>query len=322
MLFTSIHQISEQLKRRGEARDKSKSYSYAQIREGLQVLAKTKIHLRSESDDDDLVLSPIADLGHFSGKASRDAAKATIFIRFNALISQAILSRSWRQINYERIMDADIYLVRWLTKMLGLRFTYASPSKTYNIKLSTVIENSGVTLYDRMSDNLKMVEHALKAMPDIVARYTVDKELGPNARNATGRALVDAKIIIRPTHAFSIEQLKTNVHENRLDTAVVTAGGAVAVEPRREDARACSTTRRPRVRGGPQDRSGLAKYHSGALTRLRAIFVRLASGLEEHSSFAGRCQKLSCRRVRFGSLRQPATPTLWFPVARDGASSA
>jgi len=235
VLFTSIHQISEELKRRGAARQKSKSYSYEQIREGLQVLAKTKIHLRNEDDDDDLVLSPIADLGHFSDKASRDAAKATIFIRFNALISQAILSRSWRQINYERIMDTDIYLVRRLTKVLGLRFTYAAPAKTFNIKLSTIIESSGVTLYDRMSDNLKLVERALRAMPAIVERYTVDKELGPNARQATGRALVDAKIILWPTHAFSIEQMKTNMHENRLESAVVTEQGKIAIEPRRED---------------------------------------------------------------------------------------
>ena len=72
-------------------------------------------------------------------------------------------------------MGADQYLVRWLRKILGLRFTYAAPNKTYNIKLSTIIESSGVTLSDRISDNLKAVEIALRAMPDIVARYTAEK---------------------------------------------------------------------------------------------------------------------------------------------------
>lgn len=245
MLFTSIHQISEELKRRGAKRDKAKAYSYPQIREGLEVLAKTKIHLKSESDDDDLVLSPIADYGHFSEKARRDAgsapassskaANATIYIRFNALISQAILARSWRQINYERIMDADIYLVRWLTKMLGLRFTYAAPSKSFNIKLSTIIENSGITLYARMSDNLKIVERALASMSEIVARYTIEKHLAANERTHKGRVLADAMITIWPTQAFAVEQIKTNAHENRLDTAVETSEGRVMAEPRRED---------------------------------------------------------------------------------------
>ena len=122
MLFTTIHQISEALKRRNDPDGRSRSYSYAQIREGLQVLAKTTIHLRSETDDDDLIFSPIADLGHFNEKSRqqlrRDIGNATLYIRFNSLISQAVLSRSWRQINYERIIGADIYLVRWLTKIL------------------------------------------------------------------------------------------------------------------------------------------------------------------------------------------------------------
>ena len=235
VLFTSIHQISEQLKRRGDARAKSKSYSYEQIREGLEVLAKTKLHLRSEADRDDLVFSPIADLGHFSDKINRDAARGTIYIRFNALISQAILARSWRQINYERIMDADTYLVRWLTKRLSLRFTYAGLSKTFNIKLSSIIEGSGITLYARMSDNLKLVERSLASMPEIVDRYTVQKELVRNDRAGKGRILADAKLIIRPTQAFTVEQMKTNVHENRLDTAVETLDGGVATQPRKED---------------------------------------------------------------------------------------
>lgn len=37
-----------------------------------------------------------------------------------------------------------------------------------------------------------------------------------------GRVLLDAKIIVWPTHAFCVEQIKTNVHENRIDTAVET----------------------------------------------------------------------------------------------------
>ena len=122
-------------------------------------------------------------------------------------------------------MGADLYLVRWLRKILGLRFTYAAPNKTYNIKLSTIIENSGVTLRDRLSDNLKAVEQALGVMPDAVDRYSVEKEFGVHAETGKGRMLVDAKIVIRPTQAFTIEQMKTNMHENRLDTAVLTDAG-------------------------------------------------------------------------------------------------
>ena len=91
------------------------------------------------------------------------------------MISQAILSRSWRQINYERIISADQYLVRRLRKLLSLRFTYAAPNKNYNIMLSTIIEGSGITLYGRLSDNLKMVEQAIAAMPDVIDRTLIEK---------------------------------------------------------------------------------------------------------------------------------------------------
>lgn len=238
VLFTSLYQIAEELKRRGRAGDKSKSYSYAQIREGLQVLAKAKIHLASE-DGDDLVFSPIADFGYFTEKsaidpANKDAGKATVYIRFNSLISQAILSRSWRQINYDRIIGADLYLARWLRKMLGLRFTYAAPSKTFNINLSTIIESSGVTLCQRLSDNLKQVEQALKAMPDVIDRYHIEKDFTVHAPTGRGRVLADAKIIIWPTHGFTVEQIKTNLHESRLDDAVIAEDGSIMLEPDRK----------------------------------------------------------------------------------------
>lgn len=236
MLFTTIHQISEELKRRDDPEARSRSYSYAQIREGLQVLAKTTIHLRSETDDDDLIFSPIADLGHFNEKSrqtlKRDIGNATLYIRFNSLISQAVLSRSWRQINYERIIGADIFLVRWFRKMLGLRFTYAGPNKSYNINLSTIIEGSGVSPCQRLSDNLKQVEQALQAMTDIVARYAVEKHFTVHQQTGRGRVLADAKIIIWPTHAFCTEQIKTNIHEHDLDEAVITDDGTVMIEPR------------------------------------------------------------------------------------------
>ncbi|MGQ0672879.1 MAG: hypothetical protein ACT4N2_08395 [Hyphomicrobium sp.] len=201
------------------------------------MLAKTKIHLKAQ-DGDDLVFSPIADFGFFSDRSARDAvnrdaAKATVYIRFNALISQAILSRSWRQINYDRIIGADMYLVRWLRKMLGLRFTYAAPNKSFNIKLSTIIESSGVTLCQRLSDNLKQVEQALSAMPDIVERHAIEKDFTVHVPTGRGRVLADAKIIIRPTHAFAVEQIKTNVHEHRLSEAVLTEDGRVMLEPDR-----------------------------------------------------------------------------------------
>ena len=108
------------------------------------MLSKTKIHLKSEGGDDDLVFSPISDFGFFNKDKSQNpqGSKATIYIKFNSLISKSILTKKWRQINYETVIEDRNYLSRRLRKMLGLKFTYASPNRSFNINLSTLIENS------------------------------------------------------------------------------------------------------------------------------------------------------------------------------------
>ncbi len=172
------------------------------------------------------MFSPIADFGFFNKDAkSRDVCKArgsaTIYIRFNALISKQILARGWRQINYDSVMIADKFLNRWMRKMLALRFVQAAPNKSFNIKLSTIIENSGISLYARLSDNLKQVIQALDAMSDVVDRYTIEKSYAVHPQTRRGRVLADAKIILWPTNSFSTQQIQTNLHNQDLDAAVI-----------------------------------------------------------------------------------------------------
>ena len=124
---------------------RAKAIPTRQIREALLVLSKTKIHLKkSEDGDDDLVFSPISDFGFFNKdkRADPQGSRATIYIKFNSLISKSILTKKWRQINYESVIEDRNYLSRRLRKMLGLKFTYASPNRSFNINLSTLIENS------------------------------------------------------------------------------------------------------------------------------------------------------------------------------------
>jgi hypothetical protein len=132
-------------------------------------------------------------------------------------------------------MSADKYLVRWLRKMLSLRFVQAAPNKSFNIKLSTIIENSGVSLYARLSDNLKQVEQALVAMDDMVARYCIEKSYTVHPETGRGRVLADAKVILWPTNEFATQQIKTNLHAQDLDGGVITREGDVMLEPQRED---------------------------------------------------------------------------------------
>ncbi len=240
-LFTSLYQIHEALKCHGRAGDKSMTYSYDQIREALEVLAKTTIHLTS--DDDDLVFSPIADYGYSNPGKGREASTAgSVFIRFNSLISAYVMARKWRQIDFDSIVQSRVYLVRWLRKMLALRYTQADTANTFNIKLSTIIENSGITLYGRLSDNLKQAKEALDGMRDVVARYAVKPSYTPNA-NGKGRMLQDATFIIVPSKDFVTEMILANKQQALIKDARVSAGGDALVEPKADTRKAFKTYR-------------------------------------------------------------------------------
>ena len=232
-LFTTLYQIHEELKQHGSAEPKSKTYSYDQIREALEVLAKTTVHL-STDDQEDLIFSPIADFGFFGkGRQSDELPHTgTVYIRFNSLISKSILNRKWRQIDYVSVMQSQTFLVRWLRKTLALKFTYAAPTTSFNLKLSTLIENSGISAYGRLSDNLKYVETALADMPDVVARYTIERKFAPNPSNGKGRCLVDAKITLYPADAFVTTQIASNAHHAKIENAGRTNTGEVVLEPK------------------------------------------------------------------------------------------
>jgi hypothetical protein len=156
-----------------------------------------------------------------------------VHIRFNSLTSKSILARKWRQIDFHSIIEEPHYLARWLRKTLSLRYTHADTKNSFNIKLSTLIDSSGISLYAKMSDNLRYVERSIRAMTDCIERLTVEKDFAVSVTTGKGRVLVDALLVITPTKEFITEQIKSNVHHIRLDEAVETLDGEVVTEPKR-----------------------------------------------------------------------------------------
>ena len=156
VLQTSLYAISQELKRRGKEKGRSggkkaKSYSYDQIREALTILSKVKLHIKSESNnDDDIIVSAISDFGYYKMSKAKQGTKtyqdqpvdATIYIGLNKLMSKAILQRNWRPLNYIKLMNTKSFLGRWFRKRLSHRYTYADAAKSWHILLSNVIESS------------------------------------------------------------------------------------------------------------------------------------------------------------------------------------
>jgi len=228
-LFTSIYEIQKEI----EHQRGSTSYSNTEIKEALEVLQITNYHLHSREADTDLRFQLISDFGHFNKEYDANGKKSTIYIRFNALISRAIIKRSWRLLNYESMMKEDSYLARWFKKRLSLMFVQAQLGKTYNIKLSTIINSSGISPYDQLRDNLAFVRKTLsdlKKKGEVVANFTVEKEFEVNPETKR-QVMKDALFVIYPTLAFANEQIRANHHAKKLATALPGEDGKPLIDP-------------------------------------------------------------------------------------------
>lgn len=232
VVFTTIYEIQQELKKRHGG--KHPSYNYTQILEALQVLSKTRYDLKGETKEEGLTFSPFVEFGYMSEKDENASGKnATIYIKLNSLVAKSILAKSWKQIGYDTVIQDDSFLGRWFRKMLSLRFTYADPLKSFNIKLSTVINQSGISPYEQFRDNLRYVKDVIEGL-DIVATVKVEKEYTVNPETKR-KQLSDAKFIIYPSRSFIQEQVKSNAHTKRLDDAVLDGEGVVLLEPRKGD---------------------------------------------------------------------------------------
>ena len=233
-VFTTVYEIQQELKKRHGA--KNASYNHTQIIEALTVLKETNFSIRGASKEDSYKFSPFVEFGHVNkGEGiDRSGRNTTIYIKLNSLVAKAILAKSWRQIAYNDILQDDSYLGRWFRKLLGLRFTYAEFGRTsYNIKLSTIINLSGISPYERVQDNLKYVKRTLEGL-DIVGAVKIEqiRRVNPETRR---KAIVDARFIIYPSLDFAKQAKAVNAQSRRIESAMEGQGGIPLLEPRRGD---------------------------------------------------------------------------------------
>ncbi len=157
----SLYQLQEELKRNGH------SYSKQEIKDALLICARTNITITNESGDTVLVSNIFETLGLQTRESWQGTGeKSRAFVRFNALVTKSIKSRTFRQINYEKVMSYRNVIARQLHKRMSHHYIQASVAKPYHILLSTLIRDFGLTQYARLRDNLRDVEIALNEMQE------------------------------------------------------------------------------------------------------------------------------------------------------------
>lgn len=189
-------------------------YNYSQIRESLKILARTNIEIKGINGETTFSSNMFETFGiidcntnlkyveNFDNEEQQKEynKKIIYFVRFNSLVSDSIKNKTWRIINYDQCMQYKRAVSRWLHKRISHLFMLRSIELPYNIMLSTIIRDSGMTRYARINDNLIQVQKCFTEMIEIgsIDRYDMEKIYDENKKNK----LTDVKFLIYISHSF------------------------------------------------------------------------------------------------------------------------
>lgn len=197
----TLYQLQQELK------NNNHSFSRDELKDAIRILHLTKIVLRNSTGEVEVGFSPIENYG-FSG----ESGETQTFVRFSPLVTRSIQENTYRLANYETLMRYRSTIARQLHKRISHHYAQASLSQPYNILLSTVIRDFGLTKYKSLSDNLKQMKVALEEMitMDVVTSYKIEKNFEVSGK----KKLLDAKIFLSPSLSFIQETKHRNYRHN------------------------------------------------------------------------------------------------------------
>ena len=205
----SLYQLQEELKKNGH------SYSKDQIKDALLICARTNMTVTNENGSSVLVSNLFETLGLQTREDWKEQGNKTrAFVRFNSLVTKSITSRTFRQLNYEKVMSYKNVIARQLHKRMSHHYIQASIANPYHFLLSTVIRDFGLTQYKQLRDNLRDVQIALEEMIEkkVLISYQAEKII----ENSKRAKLLDAKLTLIPDPTFVSEIIGANRIQSKI----------------------------------------------------------------------------------------------------------
>lgn len=193
----SLYEISKELKENGH------TYNTNQVKDSIEILAKTNIELKSADGELEFIFHPIEAVG-FSGVDD----ETQTFVKFSPLVTQSIKEKKFRLFNYKKVMGYDTVIARQLHKRMSHHFTQASLTEYYTIMLTTIIRDFGLTRRKQLKDNLRELEIAIEELKssNVIINCKLEKIIEKSPR----LKLVDVKVTIQPHFEFISEVKHAN----------------------------------------------------------------------------------------------------------------
>ena len=159
----TLSQLRKHLKKTGH------EFPIAELDEAILVCRLASFDLRQNGDSARALMSCGIFMfysGYDEDAATEEGDKSHRYVVFNPLVTKSILERTFRAINYERLMMLESPLARWLYERLSHNFRQAEKSGSisqfgYNLSLETILRESGISAEKRVRDSIDAVRKAL-----------------------------------------------------------------------------------------------------------------------------------------------------------------
>jgi hypothetical protein len=200
----TLHELYKELKRNKH------EYHYQEIRESLDILAGTGIKIKYINNTKNILRSNMFETyGEVDENVNlkddeyineEQSKKIVYFVRFNTLVTKSIKEKTWRLINYEKCMSYRCIVSRYLHKRISHLFLIGRLEIPYNILLSTLINDSNVTKYDSMRNNVIRIKRALDEMKEVgsIDQYKLEYIYSKERKNK----IEDVKILLWISKSF------------------------------------------------------------------------------------------------------------------------
>jgi len=205
----TLYELEQELKRRGHG------YSRAQIKESIDVCKGTQIELQSLEGNKvvEYKFNIFEDVAFASSNTDMKDDNLS-YVSFNKMVTSSINKKEFRLYNYSKGISFKYILSRWLFKRISYNFRQASGENPYTIKVSTIIRDSGMRVYEKISNNIRQVEKAFTELEDnrVIKSYSGETIYDETRKNK----IKDIKYVIYLTEEFCKDIKKANYFEEKL----------------------------------------------------------------------------------------------------------
>jgi hypothetical protein len=136
------------------------------------------------------------------------------FVRFNYLVTKSIKEKTFRQLNFPKYMTHKKMLSRWLHKRLSHYFVQASKKNTYDIKLSTIVTNSGMNFHKQITNTRAQIISTLNelAKNEVLEKYEFINLCEGQRKNK----VTDVKFQLFPHDSFVNDVVKAHLKKVKI----------------------------------------------------------------------------------------------------------